>query len=61
MERAPSLGGADIASALAATKDYPAVTGVITIDAERNARKPAVVVEMRGGRPRYVATIDPAR
>jgi branched-chain amino acid transport system substrate-binding protein len=61
MERAPSLGGADVASALAATKDFPAVTGVITIDAQRNARKPAVVVEMRGGRPRYVATIDPAR
>lgn len=59
MERAPSLGGRDIAAALAATADFHGVTGRITIDAQRNARKPAVILELTGGATRYVATIDP--
>lgn len=59
MNRAPSLSGDDIARALAATRNFPAVTGVISIDAERNAKKPAVIVQMKGGKPVYVATIEP--
>jgi branched-chain amino acid transport system substrate-binding protein len=59
MERAPSLDGKTLATAINATADYPGVTGRITIDAQRNARKSAVVVQMKGGTPVYVATIDP--
>jgi branched-chain amino acid transport system substrate-binding protein len=59
MKRSPSLGGADLAAAIAGTRDFAGVTGRITIDAQRNASKPAVVVQMKGGRPTWVATITP--
>jgi branched-chain amino acid transport system substrate-binding protein len=59
MERAPSLDGKTLASAINATTDYQGVTGKITIDPQRNARKSAVVVQMKGGVPVFVATIDP--
>jgi branched-chain amino acid transport system substrate-binding protein len=60
MGRAPSLSGKDIAAAIAATKDFHGVTGIITIDPNRNARKPAVILQMKGGTPTYVATIQPS-
>jgi branched-chain amino acid transport system substrate-binding protein len=59
MERSPSLGGKELAATIAATKDFPGVTGKITLDANRDAQKQAVVVQMRGGMPRYVATVVP--
>jgi branched-chain amino acid transport system substrate-binding protein len=59
MGKAPSLGGKDLAAALAATKDFKGVTGVISIDADRNAKKPAVVLQIKGGKPTYAATIAP--
>jgi branched-chain amino acid transport system substrate-binding protein len=59
MERSGSLSGKDLAAAIAATKDFQGVTGVITIDPDRNAQKAAVILQMRGGVPRYSATIDP--
>jgi branched-chain amino acid transport system substrate-binding protein len=52
MNRAPSLGGKDLAAAIAATKDFAGVTGKITIDAQRNAQKAAVVLEMKKRRSR---------
>jgi branched-chain amino acid transport system substrate-binding protein len=59
MDRAESLDGKALAQALAETRDFQAVTGVITIDAERNARKDAVVLEVVNGQPKFVATIAP--
>jgi branched-chain amino acid transport system substrate-binding protein len=59
MGRATSLDGADIAAELARTKDFDGVTGKITIDENRNAVKPAVILEMKGGVPTYVTTIEP--
>jgi branched-chain amino acid transport system substrate-binding protein len=59
MERAPSLSGKDLAAALAQTKDYPGVTGKITIDPNRDAEKTAVVLQMRGGQPRFVTRVSP--
>lgn len=59
MDKSPSLGGKDLAATIAATKDFPGVTGKITLDANRDAQKQAVVVQMKGGKPRYVATIVP--
>jgi branched-chain amino acid transport system substrate-binding protein len=59
MDKAPSLGGKDLAAAIAATKDFPGVTGNITIDADRNAVKAAVVLEIKGGKPVFVASIGP--
>jgi len=48
-----------LAAAIAATKDFPGVTGIITIDAQRNARKPAVILKLKDGKPSYFATIEP--
>lgn len=59
MRRAPSLDGKDLAAAIAATVDFPGVTGPIAFDAHRNPLKPAVIVQMNGGVPTYVTTILP--
>lgn len=59
MERAPAWDGKTLAKAIAETKDYSAVTGIITIDENRDARKPAVILQMKGGTPTYVATVQP--
>ena len=59
MERAPSLRGRDLATAIAATKDFAGVTGKITLDANRDAVKKAVVVQMKGGKPVYVTSVVP--
>jgi branched-chain amino acid transport system substrate-binding protein len=55
-------GGADpdkLRDAIAATRDFPGVTGRITLDANRNASKPAVVLQVRDGAFRYVETVAP--
>ncbi len=59
MARAPDLSGPAIAAALAATKDFPGVAGVITIDADHNAVKSAVVLKIEKNKARYVTTINP--
>ncbi len=59
MDRAASLDGATMARAIARTKDFAGVTGVITFDANRDARKEAVICEMRGGMPVRRAVIAP--
>jgi branched-chain amino acid transport system substrate-binding protein len=59
MQRASDLGGPAIKDAIASTKDYPGVTGVITIDADHNAVKPAVVLEVKNGTSKYVTTVKP--
>jgi branched-chain amino acid transport system substrate-binding protein len=59
MQQAPSQAGADIAAALASTKKFDGVTGRISIDAERNAVKPAVILQIKHGVPTLAATIEP--
>ncbi len=44
---------------IAATRNYPGVTGNITLDENRNASKPAVVIEIKGGKKVYNTTIAP--
>ncbi len=44
---------------IAATKNYPGVTGTITLDKDRNASKPAVVLEIKNGKKVYNTTIAP--
>jgi branched-chain amino acid transport system substrate-binding protein len=60
MERAPSLDGPDLAAAINATKNFPAVTGTITLDKNRNPVKSAVMLVMKDGKPRYAATVEPS-
>ncbi len=57
--RAKDLTGDAIRDAIAATRDYQGVTGVITINSDHDAVKPAVVLEVKGGAPHFVATIQP--
>jgi len=59
IKRTNSTEGAKIRDALAATKDYDAVTGKITINAKRDAEKSAVIVQVKGGKFAYVQTIAP--
>jgi branched-chain amino acid transport system substrate-binding protein len=59
MGRAKGPGGEALRDAIAASKDFPGVTGIITIDQDHNAVKPAVVLEIKGGNGHYVATIAP--
>ncbi len=58
--KSPVVDGNDLALALAATKNFPGVTGNITIDAEHNPVKSAVILQMKGGKPHYVATVVPS-
>ncbi len=44
---------------IAGLKDYPGVTGVITLDANRNATKPAMILEIKGGKKVYRTTVNP--
>ena len=60
MKRAQDLTGPAIRDALAATKDYPGVTGNITLDQNRNPLKPAVVLKVaKGGKYDFVTKIYP--
>jgi branched-chain amino acid transport system substrate-binding protein len=59
IKRANSTDGTKIRDAIAATKDYPGVTGRITLDKDRNAVKPAVVLQVKDGKLVYVETINP--
>src|SRR6266850_104147 len=59
IERSGSTDGNKVRTALAQTKDFPGVTGVISMDANRNAVKPAVILELEDGSYIYKETIQP--
>ncbi len=59
LRRARSTQAPALREALANTRDFEAVTGSITIDAQRNARKPAVILKVSEGRLRFVETVNP--
>jgi branched-chain amino acid transport system substrate-binding protein len=46
--------------ALAETKNFQGVTGIISMDRDRNAVKPAVILKLEDGRYIYQETIQPA-
>jgi len=59
IKRAGSTNGEKIKFELSKTKDFKGVTGNITINDQRNAIKPAVVLEIKGGKFKYKETIAP--
>ncbi|MBK8550869.1 MAG: ABC transporter substrate-binding protein [Ignavibacteria bacterium] len=59
IKKANSTEGEKIKNELAKTKDFPGVTGIITINQQRNAVKPAVVLEIKDGKFVYKETIAP--
>jgi branched-chain amino acid transport system substrate-binding protein len=61
ISRAGSTEGRRVRDALASTKDFPGVTGTITMDADRNPIKPIVILKIEGGRFRFAGSIAPSR
>jgi branched-chain amino acid transport system substrate-binding protein len=59
IQRAGSTDGDKLRDALAATKDFPGVTGKITIDAQRNATKALVILQVKDGKFQLVEKIAP--
>jgi branched-chain amino acid transport system substrate-binding protein len=57
LARGGTTEGPKLRDAIAATRDYPGVSGSITIDPQRNARKDAVVIEIKDGAFRYKQTV----
>ena len=59
IKRAGGTDGQKLRDALAATKDFVGVTGKTTLDAKRNATKPAVIIEVKDGKFVYKETVNP--
>lgn len=58
MERAPAIEPKAIRDAIAQTKNFQGATGSISMDAERNADKPLVVVQIKDNGFHYYATVN---
>ena len=59
IKRAGSAEPQKIRDALAATKNFPAVTGDLTLNEKHDAVKSAVIIEMKDGKQLYRETIKP--
>ena len=59
MTRAGSSDSAKIRDALATVKNLDGVTGMTTLDANRDAQKPAVILEIKAGNFVYKETVNP--
>lgn len=59
IKRANSTNPDKIRAAMAATKGFKGVAGVITMDANRNPIKSAVIIELVDGAQKYKTTIEP--
>jgi branched-chain amino acid transport system substrate-binding protein len=60
IKRAGATDPAKVRDALAATRDFVGVTGKITIDSNRNATKPAVILTVtKDGKFKYMETVSP--
>jgi branched-chain amino acid transport system substrate-binding protein len=59
IKRAGSTDGQKVRDAIAATKNFPAVTGTITINEKRDATKSAVILKIANGKYEYLETVEP--
>jgi branched-chain amino acid transport system substrate-binding protein len=59
ISRSKELTGPSVRDAIEATKDFPGVAGVITLDSDHNAVKSAVVIGIVKNKAKYVATVNP--
>jgi branched-chain amino acid transport system substrate-binding protein len=59
VKRAGTTESVKLRDAIGQTKNFPGVTGQITIDQNRNAVKPAVVLKLQNGKFVYETTIAP--
>lgn len=59
IKKAGTTDGDKIRDALATTKDHPGITGSITLDEQRNARKSAVILTIADGGFKFNQTVAP--
>ncbi|MEN3941584.1 ABC transporter substrate-binding protein [Prosthecobacter sp. SYSU 5D2] len=59
IKRAETTEPAKLRDALAATKEFEAVTGKVTIDENRDAVKSAVILQVKDGKFKFVETVNP--
>ncbi len=59
VQRAGSTEGRKLRDALGETKNFPGVTGSITMDSQRNAVKPAAILRLENGTYVFQETIRP--
>jgi branched-chain amino acid transport system substrate-binding protein len=59
INQAGTLNGDKIARALAEIKDFPGITGIITMGQDHNPIKPVVVLKVDNGKFAYQTTIKP--
>jgi branched-chain amino acid transport system substrate-binding protein len=59
IRRAGTTDGQKLRDALAETKNFAGVTGIISMDQDRNAVKPAVILKLENTRYIYQETIQP--
>lgn len=59
IRRAGTTDGPRLRDALAATKDFQGATGSTTMDANRDATKPATIIAIRGGKLNFLESVAP--
>jgi branched-chain amino acid transport system substrate-binding protein len=59
IKRAGTTDGPKVRDALAATKDFACATGITSINAQRDAIKPAVILQVKDGKFKYIETVNP--
>jgi branched-chain amino acid transport system substrate-binding protein len=59
IQRAGTTESPKLRDAIAETKNFPGVTGVISLNAQRNAIKPAAILKLQDGKYIYQETIQP--
>lgn len=57
--KAGTIAGPKLRDAIAATKDFPGVTGRTTIDEHRNSAKAAVMLRVQDGHSRFFEAVTP--
>ncbi len=59
IKRAGTTDGPKVRDALAATKNFACATGTTSLDAHRDAIKPAVILQVKDGKFKYIETVNP--
>jgi len=59
IKRAGTTDNQKLRDAIAATKDYNGITGKVSMDAQRNALKPLVVLKINNGKTEFVKLVNP--
>ena len=59
LRRSSGVGGPALREQIARTRDFDGVTGRITLGPDRDAVKPAVIVKLQKGEPRFAAEVSP--